>query len=144
VLAAIDDVDDTIRQIRTTIFALEGSVMGDGLRDRLVDLVSEMTSALGFAPSINFVGPIDSEVAPETGEHLLATLREALSNVARHAGATAVQVAVVVDGDGVCLRVSDNGQGLADQAKRPGAGRGLANMQQRAESHGGCPDRPEL
>jgi len=137
VLAAIDDVDDTIRQIRTTIFALEGPMTGEGLRDSLIDLVSEMTSTLGFAPSINFAGPIDSEATPETGEHLLATLREALSNVARHAGATAVQVSVVVDGDGVSLRISDNGQGFPDHAKRPGKGRGLGNMQQRAESLGG-------
>jgi len=136
-LAAIDDVDDTIRQIRTTIFALEGPMGGEGLRDELVDVVSAMTPALGFSPSINFVGAIDTTVTKETGEHLLATLLEALSNVARHAGATAVQVSVVVDAEGVSLRVSDNGHGLPELAAGTSDGRGLANMQQRAESLGG-------
>lgn len=135
--AAIDDVDDTIRQIRTTIFALEGPMTGQSLRDGLVDVVSEMTSALGFSPSINFSGPIDTEVSDEAGDHLLATLREALSNVARHAGATAVRVSVIVDRDWLCLKVTDNGRGLPDQQERSTEGRGLTNMQQRAEELGG-------
>jgi signal transduction histidine kinase len=134
---AIDDVDDTIRQIRTTIFALEGPATGGGLRDKLVDLVSEMTSALGFAPSISFTGPIDSDVSVETGEHVLATLREGLSNIARHAGATAAQVSLVVDGEGLCLRVTDNGQGLPPETNRSAEGRGLVNMRQRADALGG-------
>jgi signal transduction histidine kinase len=135
-LAAIDDVDDTIRQIRTTIFALEGPLTDEGLRDRLVDVISEMTPALGLAPSISFTGPIDTEISPERGEHLLATLREALSNVARHAGATAAQVSLAVNDEGVTLRVTDNGRGMPANPAA-GNGRGLANMEQRAVSLGG-------
>jgi signal transduction histidine kinase len=134
---AIDDLDDTIRQIRTTIFALEGPTTAGGLRDRLVDLISEMTSVLGFAPSINFAGAIDSQVDGETGEQLLVTLREALSNAARHAAATNVQISVVVDKGGLTLRVTDNGRGIPDVGDRPSGGRGLVNMQRRAEALGG-------
>jgi signal transduction histidine kinase len=135
--AAIDDLDDTIRQIRTTIFALQGPPTGGGLRDGLVDLISEMTPVLGFAPSMTFAGAIDAQVDSETGEQLMATLREALSNVARHAAATNVQVSVLVDHGGLTLRVTDNGRGIPAATDRPHGGRGLANMQRRAEALGG-------
>ncbi len=135
ILTAIDDLDDTIRQIRTTIFALEGPTPGVGVRDRLVDLAAEMTRALGFAPAIAFNGPIDAAVTDGVDDHLVATLREALSNVARHARASAVQVSVTVADDAVTLRVADNGVGLPET--RTGEGRGLTNMERRAVDLGG-------
>src|SRR5207237_10539010 len=83
---AVDDLDATIRQIRTTIFALETSGAVTGLREGVLALVDELTPTLGVRPEIEFDGPVDTLVPDDVGEHVLATLREALSNVARHAG----------------------------------------------------------
>ena len=70
-------------------------------------------------------GPIDSVVPVDVADAVIATLREALSNVARHAGATLVDVELAV-GSEVLLRVCDNGRGMT--APAPAGGHGLANM----------------
>jgi signal transduction histidine kinase len=75
-------------------------------------------------------------VPDEVGEHLLATLREALSNVARHAKASSVDVRVTVDHSGLHVTVLDNGIGIEEGAASTG-GRGVTNMAQRATSVGG-------
>lgn len=134
--AAVDDLDVTVKHIRTAIFGLESTRMGAmGLRDALLSLLRRAGGALGFEPSVLFDGPIDSGVPDEVGADLLATLREALSNVARHAKATQVDIAVTVDSDRVALRVADNGCGFDPTA--PSGGHGLKNMAVRAERHGG-------
>ena len=89
--------------------------------------------ALGFEPEVTFKGPVDTVVPVSLADQLLPTLREALSNVARHAGASAVTVTVAVDGEDVVLAVADNGKGLPQNGRRSG----LANMEQRAEVLGG-------
>jgi signal transduction histidine kinase len=133
--AAVDDLDTTVKHIRTSIFGLEASrPEGSGLRDRLLTLAHESSGALGFEPRVLFDGPIDSTVDDATGAHLLATLREALSNAARHAEASRVDIEVTV-ADDLCLRVGDDGLGL--QLDDPPAGRGLKNMAHRAEQLGG-------
>ncbi len=93
----------------------------------------EARHALGFSPELRIDGPIDLVVPDETAEHLLAALQEALSNVARHADASNVQV-VVESGSDILLRVVDDGVGLPE---RVDAGRGLRNMERRAEGLGG-------
>jgi signal transduction histidine kinase len=134
--SAVDDLDDTVKHIRTVIFGLEaGKTPGEGLRTRVMSLVREANGALGFAPGTTFGGPVDTVVEEAVAVELLATLREALSNVARHAGAGRVELAVEVEPEGtVVLRVSDNGRGIDDGARR---GHGLANMAERAERLGG-------
>ena len=95
----------------------------------------ESATALGFKPSCDIAGAIDSAVDEPTGGHVLLCLREALSNVARHADASRVAVNVVVDDGRLTLRVADDGVGY-----RPTAGQhssGLDNMRVRAESLGG-------
>jgi signal transduction histidine kinase len=89
---------------------------------------------LGFDPTILFEGPVDTVVPDELATDLLATLREALSNVSRHAKASHVDV-VVSAGDDLVLRVVDDGVGPPEAA--PGRGNGLRNMRTRAEQHGG-------
>ena len=135
IIQAVDDLDLTVKHIRTAIFGLEASrrVTNAGLRQRVLSLASEAAGALGFEPHILFDGQLDT-VAEDRAVELLAVLREALTNVARHAGAHRVDVEVVANGD-LALRVLDDGKGLGPE-RRPG-GRGLANMEARAARLGG-------
>jgi signal transduction histidine kinase len=133
--SAVDDLDVTIKEIRTAIFDLEQSKAGrDSLRARLLAVAREAAVPLGFEPRVLLDGPIDAGVDARVGDELVATLREALSNVARHAEATRVDVEVEVDGD-VRLRVSDDGIG-PPTGNLP-RGKGLRNMSDRAAMLGG-------
>lgn len=142
--AAVDELDLTVKQIRTAIFGLEQSRYASGLRSEILVLVHESAAALGFEPRILLDGPIDVAVSDEVGVELLATLREALSNVARHAQSSHVDVVVTVDGD-VTMRVSDDG--IGPPAEESPRGDGLRNMAARARRLGGTfemrPNDPE-
>ncbi len=132
---AVADLDDTIRQVRTAIFALEPPPAArSGVRARVLALCAEAARALGFEPAVRFAGPIDNAVANPVESELLASLREALSNVARHAGARSVDVELSV-GDDVHLKVADDGIGIGLGGHRTGSG--LPNMATRAELLGG-------
>ncbi|WP_119730141.1 sensor histidine kinase [Thermomonospora amylolytica] len=138
---AIDDLDDTIRQIRSTIFALQAGPEDEGLRSRLHTVVDAAAENLGFAPSVRLDGLLDTAVEDDLAEHLIAVAHEALSNVARHANASEAAVTVSV-GDDLVLRVDDNGVGIPEGGRRSG----LRNMADRAERLGGSfltRDRPE-
>jgi signal transduction histidine kinase len=137
---AVDALDETIREIRSAIFALQSHDGPEipGVRARILGVVEEATSPLGFAPSLRMDGRLDAVVPESVAEHLLAVLREALSNAARHAGASRVDVAVSVESTGhngrdVMLTVRDNGTGIPSGTRRSG----LANMTDRATALGG-------
>ena len=131
---AVEDLDLTVKHIRTVIFDLESTAArGTGLRDRVVALAREARGPLGFMPEVTFDGPLDTLVGDDVGQDLLATLREALSNVARHARATTIAIHVSA-GPELVLRVEDDGCGLPEQ---PSKGLGLRNMARRAEALGG-------
>jgi signal transduction histidine kinase len=133
---AVEDLDVTVKHIRTVIFGLEtAATRSSGLRDRMMTLIREARGALGFMPEVTFDGAIDTAVADDIGSELLATLREALSNVARHAAATKVEINVAA-GDEIALRVRDNGLGLPADPHQ-GGGLGLRNMAGRADRLGG-------
>jgi signal transduction histidine kinase len=135
ILSAVDALDDTIKDIRATIFALQSpdiEEMPESLRTRIVTIADEMTPLLGFAPSVRLGSGLDSRVTAEAAEHMLTVLREALSNAARHASASRVDVTVEAGSD-LILRVSDDGTGI----KPGGRHSGLANAAQRAEQLGG-------
>ena len=138
VLAAVDDLDTTIRQIRTVIFGLERAAGGlpVGLRSNILDLCAEAARGLGFDPTVTFDGPIDTAVSAELGEDVLAVLREALSNVSRHAGAHGVSVTVAVGRGELEVVVVDDGAGFDESDQRRG-GRGVENMRTRALGRGG-------
>jgi signal transduction histidine kinase len=129
---AVDALDETIREIRSVIFSLQ-SRPGDatGLRGEVVDVVDQATRALGFAPALRMSGPLD-DVPAEVGQHLLGALREALSNAARHANATKVEVNLEA-GHQLILLVRDNGVGM----KLAGHRSGLDNLTERAGVLGG-------
>jgi signal transduction histidine kinase len=133
--AAISDLDDTIRQVRTTIFGLEPLPTSErGVRARVLEICAGASRSLGFDPEVRFVGPIEGRVPDQTATELLSTLREVLANVARHARATEAEVEVSVRDD-LHLRVLDDGIGM--DPSHPSTGKGLANMQQRADALGG-------
>ncbi len=134
VIEVVDELDLTIREIRQAIFRLTvHNLDAASVRRRVVDVVDAEQAALGFAPELAFNGPLET-VGEAVVEHLIATLREALSNAARHADARTVRVTVDV-GDDVCLVVDDDGIGLPPE---PGSGgHGLANMADRAATIGG-------
>lgn len=131
--AAIDDLDRTIHDIRTTIFALRTSDDGS-LRSRVVDLVVQYRQVLGFAPQVRTAGPVDTAVVGVLADQVVAVVREALSNVAKHAAATQVEVALRIEGgDRLVVEVFDNGVGLPAARRESG----LANLRERALMLGG-------
>ncbi|HLN76753.1 MAG TPA: GAF domain-containing sensor histidine kinase [Nocardioidaceae bacterium] len=129
---AVADLDVTIRDIRSTIFELQhGHELS--LRADVRGLVKEYVPVLGFTPMVRTSGPLDTAVPTEVAEQLLAVLREALSNVARHAEADAAVVEVEARADEVMLRVADNGKGLPPDRHESG----LRNARRRAADNGG-------
>jgi signal transduction histidine kinase len=135
---AVDDLDVTIRQIRSSIFALStGSrAVPTDVRARVIAVIDDLRDALGFEPRLEFVGAIDSSVTPSLAEELIVSLREALSNVARHAQGTAAQIYVGVSEGQVLLRVTDDGVGPPPAGVRT-EGNGLPNLEKRARRLGG-------
>lgn len=133
---AVDDLDATIRIIRSTIFGLRSHETGaeaQSLRAAVVGAVQDSAASLGFSPALRVEGLLDTRTGGEVGEHLVAVLVEALSNAARHAGARAVDVHVQVSDRLLTLTVTDDGRGIP-----PGAARsGLRNLAERAAALGG-------
>ncbi|GGL19287.1 GAF domain-containing sensor histidine kinase [Mangrovihabitans endophyticus] len=127
---AVDDLDATIRDIRRSIFELRAPV-GSSLHAELRGAVD--AAALEIKPVLEVIGPVDSAVPADVVPELLAVVREALSNVRRHAEATAVRVTVRASGSAVSVEVSDNGVG-ADPAAARG---GLVNLRERAHDLNG-------
>ncbi|KLL10798.1 GAF domain-containing sensor histidine kinase [Protofrankia coriariae] len=134
----VEDLDVTIREIRSTVFELRGrrTTAGSGLRARVASVVDAVSDAFGFAPYLRFEGPLDTAVDAAAGEHLLAVVREGLSNAARHARASSVEVIVGVTGGQLSVDVIDNGVGIGNTERRSG----LANIRSRAEDLGGTFD----
>ncbi|MGW7188419.1 sensor histidine kinase, partial [Streptomyces sp. NPDC054838] len=139
---AVDELDVTIQEIRTAIFALQQgpAEAPSGLRTRVLREINMAAVPLGFKPAHRFIGPIDAAVGELVGKNLIAALREALSNAFRHAEASRIEVLVdstvhVADGrPGVRLEVADDGVGIAEGGRRSG----LRNLRRRAESLGGA------
>ncbi|MFI7349066.1 GAF domain-containing sensor histidine kinase [Streptomyces sp. NPDC049936] len=137
---AVDELDVTIQEIRSAIFALQQPAEAPaGLRTRLLREITMAAVPLGFTPAHRFVGPVDTAVGELTGKNLIAALRETLSNAFRHAHATRIEVAVdatatLPDGrPGVRLTVADDGVGIPQGGRRSG----LHNLERRAETVGG-------
>lgn len=130
----VNDMDTTISQIRTVIFQLQEvpSKQSPGLRSRLLAVSDELTPALGFSPSVRFWGVMDQVPEPLIDD-LVAVVREGLSNAARHAHASRVDVEVTTTDDVLAVELRDDGVGLPADI-RPS---GLANLRRRAEHHGG-------
>ncbi|MGI8879394.1 MAG: GAF domain-containing protein [Jatrophihabitans sp.] len=131
----VSGIDETIRQIRTSIFQLRGQLGPEtgSVRTRLLGVVAEVAPALAFQPRVRFTGPIDSVVPEPVVEDLVAVVREALTNVARHANATHVELVLAAGTTELVLEISDDGVGMGTTERRSG----LANLRERAERHRG-------
>jgi signal transduction histidine kinase len=134
VSVAIDALDETIGEIRTSIFALQTRQVAPkpALRARILAAADELTGPLGFPPSLQLHGRLDDAVPADIADQLLGALREALSNAARHAGASRVDVQVRAGSD-LLLTVTDDGSGIKDTGRRSG----LSNLELRARKLGG-------
>jgi PAS domain S-box-containing protein len=132
----IDALDETVREIRNTIFRLSRSRGDDLLRAQVIEVARQAETALGFSPSVGFEGPVDAGVAESLLPHVIAVVREGLSNVARHARATAVWVRVALDSEALLVVIADNGRGI----NAPVRSSGLANLTERARLLGGSFD----
>jgi signal transduction histidine kinase len=131
--SVVSDLDETIARIRTSIFALQ-QTDDSGVRAAVLQVVDEARRVLGFRPVLRFTGPVDTMVDPGLADDLIAVLREALSNVARHARASAVEVDVVAQPQGdIAVAVADDGDGPGPSGRRSG----LENLRRRAERRGG-------
>jgi signal transduction histidine kinase len=134
---AVDDLDLTIKEIRSTIYALQSPLgAATTVRGRILEVVDAATEQLGWSPALRLGGLIDTNVPADVADHMIAVLREGLSNVVRHAKATHAVVDVhVADGQEALLVVTvrDNGIGLAAGGRRSG----LANLVERAQLLGG-------
>ena len=128
--AAVDELDDAIKDIRQTIFALHRPVDGPGVRTEVEDLVEQAAGSLGFAPELHLddLSQLPEPLEPE----VLAVVREGLANVVRHAQAQWCRVQVRL-GEDVMVHVEDDGIGVGDDSPRSG----LANLGRRAARLGG-------
>lgn len=129
VSGAVDTIDQIIADIRGTIFGLrQPADAGGGLRQRIMTVVAQMEAGLGFSPELRLSGAIDDLSQPAAEANVEPVIREALSNVARHAGADRATVAVTVEGGELRIEVIDNGRGIPPDAARSG----LVNLADRA------------
>ncbi|WP_327426097.1 sensor histidine kinase [Streptomyces sp. NBC_01236] len=142
----VDDLDDTIKIIRSTIFGLRThggrGREGNGLRGRVSEAVTASTTSFGFAPALRIEGLVETDVPGDIADHAVAVLGEALSNAARHSGAQAVDVRLQCAGGELTLTVTDDGCGMSGDVQRSG----LKNMEERAVGLGGTltlAERPE-
>jgi signal transduction histidine kinase len=130
---AVDDLDRSIRDIRSTIYALQAPPEAPaGVRRRLIAVAEEAAGQSGLRLDVRVGGRLDSALPDEVAEHAAAVLREAVTNVVKHARATAVSVSVIA-GDRLRIEVADDGIGLPAGGRRSG----LANLAARASQLGG-------
>ena len=128
---AVDNLDAAIKDIRQTIFELHRAKPTRELREEIADLVRGSTQTLGFVPDLTIEGRLDSLTAALEAD-LVAVVREGLANVVRHAKASSVSVRITINGT-IQIEVADDGIGVPPTAVQSG----LANLRERAESHGG-------
>lgn len=135
IAGVVDSLDQAIQQIRNSIFELKDHVgpQGAGVRAAVLEVVGEVSKPLGFDPAVRFAGPVDTILGPGFAEDVVAVVREALTNVARHAGASSVEVSLTASPELVELRVTDDGVGIGVPARRSG----LDNLSTRANRRGG-------
>jgi len=131
---ALEQLDQTISDIRTTIFKLHEPPddRSGGLRSRLLQVVEDVTAGVEITPTVRMSGPLDTLVPREIADHVEAVLREALSNAVRHAAAERIVITVDV-GDDLTVEVVDDGIGMPAHVGRSG----LRNVEQRAAVLGG-------
>jgi signal transduction histidine kinase len=125
----VDQLDQTVKEIRTSIFDLHTipSEANVSLRRRVLDIIAEICHGTDLSPSVRISGPLDTAVPPDISEHASAVVREAVANAIRHAKASELIVSIDAR-DVLLIEVTDNGTGIPDTAHRSG----LRNLAKRA------------
>jgi signal transduction histidine kinase len=131
---AIDELDETITQIRSSIFELGDGALPGGLRQAVLQLAEELTDSLRVRPEVRFEGAVDNAIPQHLGDHVLAVVREGLTNAGKHSQASSYEIILAV-GDQVELELLDDGVGIELPLAKPGLG--LVNIRDRAEKLGG-------
>ena len=130
----VDTLDEVIKKIRTSIFGLQVARRAPaGLPAQIMEIIKEHTPQLGFTAGVSFAGPLQEGLSETLTHDILAVTREAMSNCARHAGATALSISVALKDGLITLDITDNGRGLGVPARSSG----LSSMRRRAERNGG-------
>lgn len=132
---SVDEIDRIIREIRTAVFTLGSAGRSGSLGQELSAVTVQAKRVLGFAPRLRLDGPVETAISPEIRVELLASMREALTNIARHANATEAEIELQA-GDLLSMRVLDNGRGVSE-SHAVSEGNGLRNMAERARLLGG-------
>ena len=131
---AVAAIAQAIAEIRTAIFALSHQQNGeDSLRHRLLDIARDVGAALPAPATVSFSGPVDVVSGPGLADDIAAFVREGLTNVVRHAGATSASVSVAASADEISVTIADDGRGIGDTDRRSG----LGNLEVRAKRRGG-------
>jgi signal transduction histidine kinase len=132
---ALDELNETIHDIRTTIFEIDQDrATEDTLRQRATALTNEVGSRLGVQSRLEVENGLSQVVNEHCAHHTIQALREILSNIVRHSEATHIDVNLTSDNDYLVLRVRDNGVGFDNVSS---VGRGLRNLATRAYDLGG-------
>jgi len=131
---AIDELDTTMTEIRSAIFELGETQLPDGLRQAVLELSDDLAPSLGVRPDVTFEGAINNAIPQHVGDHVLAVVREGLTNAGKHAGASHVWVSVAVNAH-VTIEIRDDGEGIELPLTHPGLG--LSNLRDRAHKLGG-------
>lgn len=135
--AVTGELDETIRELRATIYSLRGATgEKELLSSRILRTIQDGAKSIPFSPRLRLSGAVDSGVPQAVGEHLLAVLSEGLSNAVHHAAASTIEISVTAEPGRLELLVSDDGRGFSNPTLRSG----LANMEHRAELLAGVLD----
>ena len=141
VQSAIDNLDSTVQQIRNSVFALQDTTGGVGLRARVQTEVDSLRSSSAMVFTCEFSGPVDTLLEGDRAENVFAVVRELLSNAIKHSKASEVEVQIHAVVSQCAVRVVDNGIGIREDVKR----NGLLNLERRAIEFGGTFEaRPRL
>ena len=133
--AAVDGIDGAIRDLRNYIFGLRPGVLADRQLDQAIqDLARAFEERSGVAAGVE-VDPVAASLLAPAASDVAQIVREALSNVARHAHARHCVVRLWRAGRTAHVEVADDGRGIEPSAA--GRGQGLTNMRARAVALGG-------
>jgi signal transduction histidine kinase len=133
----VDEVDQIISEVRTIVFTLGPGGRRGALGQELADVVAQASRVLGFTPGLRVEGPVETLLTDEVRTEMVASMREALGNVARHAHATQASVVLEVVENRIVMTVVDNGVGPPDDDAVKLGGHGLNNLMSRAAAFGG-------
>ncbi len=127
---------ETLLEVRHYIFDLKPLLSGEaGLTSTIKGQIREFTAVSGLPVQMEVEGD-ERKVSLAVGSSLYRIAQEALANVYRHAGASAIDVQLAFSDSSVSLEIRDNGRGFSvDSAST--SGQGLHNMRQRADEMGG-------